>query len=426
MRIYSPTMLGTLLAAAALSAMATPTAVPAFAAQSAQRADGTSIDTEVATLYKQITAAYQGLKTYQHTAIYTRTIITSQGGLRQTTKFRLALERPNKFVFRSDNPNADAAVSDGTTFTNYRAGQTGGEYTKHPASATYKGLNIVDEVMFEPQGTYLVALALQGDVLADKDMMTVLSHAKMGDKVQENGKTYQTAIIPDPHATMTLFVDADTHRLTKIVQKAIDSEASVTEEFQDVQIDKPIDSSVFKYTPPTKAKRVAKFTEQPDEEDEAMKTLAAKYEGKPAPDFTVLDSAGKPIKLSSFKGKVVVVDFWASWCGPCREVMPTIQEIHDKLKGKDVVVMAVDTWDEEKDCRDFIKANPKYTMPVLLDPAGVKDQDNSIARKLYGTPGIPTTLIIDRKGIVNTYAIGAHERDFYFNALKKLGVQTGK
>ncbi len=426
MRIYSPTMVGTLLAAAALSAMATPTAAPAFAAQSAQRADGISIDAEVATLYKQITAAYHGLNTYQHTAIYTRRRVSSRGEDKQTTTYHLAMERPNRFLFRSDDPNADAAVSDGTTFINYRNGQGVPEYTQHPAPATFKGFNFVDDVVFEPQGTCLVALALQGDVLADKDVTSLLARAKMGDKVQENGKTYETAVITDPRATMTLFVDADTHHLSKIVQKSIGIDASVTEEFRDIQIDRPIDSSVFKYTPPAAAKLVTKFTDSQAEEMAKMRAISAKYEGKPAPDFTVLDSAGKPIKLSAYKGKVVVVDFWASWCTSCHFVMPTIQEIHDKFKDNNVVVMAVDSWDEKDDCRDFLKANPKYTMPVLRDPLGARDQENSIAQKLYGTPALPATLIIDRKGIVNTYVIGIHDRDFYFNALKKLGVRIGK
>ena len=421
MRYSSPTMLGVLLAASALTSLPAPTASRALAALPTQAADPPAIDTEVAALYKQMTAAYMDMKSYSHTAVYTRQAMTPQGAKKQVAQFQLAMERPNKFLFKSEDPKADAVMSDGKTFINYRNGQSGAEYIKKSAPDTFKGINIVDDVMFEPQGTYLVALALRGDVLADKDMTAILSHAKMGEKVQENGKTYQTAVITDPRATMTLFVEADTHRLSKIVQKAIGVDSSVTEVFKDVQINKSIDPTVFKYTPPASAKSVAKFSTPENDEEAQMKAISAKFEGKSAPDFTALDRDGKEIKLSSFKGKVVVVDFWASWCGPCRMVMPTIQAIHDKYKN--VVVMAVDSWDEKKDCDDFLKSNPKYTMPVVLDPLGAKEQPNSIARKLYGAIGIPTTIIIDKNGIISTYAIGAHEPDFYFNALKKVGVQ---
>ena len=422
MRYRSPVLVGTLLAAAALSSLGAYQSAPARALplQSGEK-PAAPLDADVAALYKQMNAAYKGLKSYRHTAVYTQKAIAPDGEHKHVRAYQLALTRPNKFVFKSDDPNADAIACDGKTLINYRqtSPQTR-EYVQTDAPAALKNINLVDDVMFEPQGTYLVALALQGDMLADKDLARVISNAKMGANVQENGRSYQTAIIKaGQDATMTLYVDADTHRLNKVVQKALRSEGSVVEEFKDVEVNKPVPDSLFAYTPPASAQKVAHLS-GPDDE---LKALAAKYEGKPAPDFTVLDSGGNKVTLSSLKGKVVVVDFWASWCGPCRMVMPTIQEIHDKYAGKGVAVMAVDTWDTKEDCATFLKNNTTYTMPVLLDPAGASDQPNSIARKLYNTPGIPTTLIIDKDGIVRTYAVGAHERDYYFDALKKLGVK---
>ncbi len=218
------------------------------------------MDPEVAAFYKQIAAAYQNLKSYQHTAVYTRQVTLPQGEQKQVQKFTLALERPNKFVFKSDKNGIAAVASDGKTLLNYRQGEATSEYTKSAAPAAYKGINIVDDVLFEPQGTYLIALALQGDVLADKDMDVVLAQAKMGAKTQENGKACQSVVITNPNATMTIYADAATHRIVKIVQKATKVDSSVTEEIQDVQINKPIDAAVFKYTPPEGAKLVTKLT----------------------------------------------------------------------------------------------------------------------------------------------------------------------
>lgn len=423
MRYRSPALVGTLLAAAALTSLSAYQSSPARAlpVQSEDKTLPDSTDADVAALYKQMAAAYKGLKSYRHTAVYTQKAAAPDGEHKVVHVYQLALARPNKFVFKSDDPNGDAIASDGKGLINYR--QTppqSREYVQTDAPASVKSINLVEDVMFEPQGTYLVALALQGNMLADKDLTRIIAGAKMGANVQENGRSYQTAIIKaGTDATMTLYVDADTHRLSKVVQKATRTNASVVEEFKDIEINKPIADSVFAYTPPASAEKVAHLS-GPDDE---LKTLAARYEGKPALDFTVVDKSGKNVTLSSLKGKVVVVDFWASWCGPCRMVMPTIQEIHDKYANKGVAVMAVDTWDAPSDCDAFLKDNPKYTMPVLRDPAGASDQPNSVARKLYDTPGIPTTLIIDKEGIVRAYAVGVHEPAFYFDALKKLGVK---
>lgn len=238
---------------------------PAQAETPAKTEDKPKMDADVAAFYKQITTAYQNLKSYQHLAVYTRQAATPQGEQKLVQKFTLALERPNKFVFKSDKSGIAAVASDGKTLLNFRQGETTGEYTKSDAPAAYKGINLVEDVLFEPQATYLIALALQGDVLADKDMDAVLAQAKMGAKTQENGKACQTVVITNANATMTIYADAATHRIVKIVQKATKVDSSVSEEIQDAQINKPIDAAVFKYTPPEGAKLVTKLTPIPSQ-----------------------------------------------------------------------------------------------------------------------------------------------------------------
>ena len=260
---------GALLAIAALSGSFTnpvsfaQDAPPAQTDAPAKSDDKLKMDADVAAFYKQITAAYQNVKSYQHLAVYTRAATTPQGEQKLIQKFTLALERPNKFIFKADKSGLAAVASDGKTLLNYRQGEATSEYTKSDAPATIKGIPLVEDVLFEPQATYLIALALQGDVLADKDMDMILASAKMGAKTQENGKACQTVIIPNPNATMTIYADAATHRIVKITQKALKVDSSVTEEIQDAQINKPIDAAVFKYTPPADAKLVTKLTPIP-------------------------------------------------------------------------------------------------------------------------------------------------------------------
>ena len=113
--------------------------------------------------------------------------------------------------------------------------------------------------------------------------------------------------------------------------------------------------------------------------------------GKPAPNFTVKD-ADRTVTLSDFRGKVVVLNFWATWCPPCVDETPSLVELQQRLKNKGVVVLGV-SWDEDPD------AYYKFLKDHNIDFLTVRDPAQNSSR-LYGTVKIPETYIIDRKGIV--------------------------
>jgi peroxiredoxin len=113
-------------------------------------------------------------------------------------------------------------------------------------------------------------------------------------------------------------------------------------------------------------------------------------DNSPTPDFTLPNPAGKKISLKNFRGKLVFLNFWASWCLPCREEMPAMERLYQEFKNKDFVILAVNVKDQRKDAFAFIK-ELKLTYPVLLDPDGE-------VGLLYGAWGIPTTYLIGRKG----------------------------
>lgn len=124
---------------------------------------------------------------------------------------------------------------------------------------------------------------------------------------------------------------------------------------------------------------------------------------KPAADFTLKNLDGSVVKLSNLRGKIVVIDFWATWCGPCIQSFPYLQKVYDKHKGDaDIVILAVNTWesktgkDLEDQVRDFMAKN-KYSFPVLFDE-GFVDK--------YGVEGIPTKFIVDQKGMIQFKDIG--------------------
>jgi peroxiredoxin len=109
-----------------------------------------------------------------------------------------------------------------------------------------------------------------------------------------------------------------------------------------------------------------------------------------APGFTLKSYTGKNIKLSELRGQVVLLNFWASWCGPCRQEMPLLGKIHEKYKSMGFTVLAVNVEEDAKPAISIIqKTNIKF--PVLFD------SENSVS-KLYKVSAMPSTVIIDRDG----------------------------
>ncbi len=127
---------------------------------------------------------------------------------------------------------------------------------------------------------------------------------------------------------------------------------------------------------------------------------------KPSIDFTLKDLDGTPAVLSALKGKVVILDFWATWCGPCKMSFPFLQKVYDKYKtNPKVVFLAINTWERQKDydatvanAKKFIVDN-KYSFPVFIDA------DNSVIDK-YGVEGIPTKFVIDAKSTIAFKTVG--------------------
>ncbi len=125
---------------------------------------------------------------------------------------------------------------------------------------------------------------------------------------------------------------------------------------------------------------------------------------KPAPEFNLLSLKGDRVLLSSLRGKVVVLNFWATWCGPCIQELPHLQEFYTRNKDKAKIAVLAVTTDENRALVDpFIKKN-KYTFNVLFDEG---------LRGPYEVRGIPTTYIIDSAGNLRVRMVG-------FNANEKL------
>jgi thiol-disulfide isomerase/thioredoxin len=151
-------------------------------------------------------------------------------------------------------------------------------------------------------------------------------------------------------------------------------------------------------------------------------TLAA---GAVAPDFVTLDIAGKEVRLADFKGKILVLDFWATWCGPCIASFPHTQEVAAKYKDQGVVVLAAGTSDTKEKFLQWIPANQgKYPdIRFTYDPK--ERGEDRASSKLYRVRGIPTQFIIGRDGVISAVVVGNSPGDARAEAaLAQLGVKV--
>ena len=146
-----------------------------------------------------------------------------------------------------------------------------------------------------------------------------------------------------------------------------------------------------------------------------LPAFAASSSG-PAPSFQLSGRGGKTIDLSQFKGQVVMINFWATWCGPCRQEMPLLEDIYKKYKPMGFTMLGVNVEPKTGDPEGWLSKLPKpVTFPVAFDV-------DSKVSKLYKVAGMPTTVFIDRKGNVREIHKGYKpgDEDLYLTQIRSM------
>jgi cytochrome c biogenesis protein CcmG, thiol:disulfide interchange protein DsbE len=143
-----------------------------------------------------------------------------------------------------------------------------------------------------------------------------------------------------------------------------------------------------------------------NETDESAVSDVKEEENPLVPDFTLKSSEGEEISLSDYSGKVVVLNFWASWCPPCKEEMPEFQKLYDELaESEDAVLLMLNQTDgqreTEKKANSYIEEEG-LTFPILYDTG-------EVGGSIFGINSIPTTVVIDKEGRLSDYVLGRTE-----------------
>jgi len=136
-------------------------------------------------------------------------------------------------------------------------------------------------------------------------------------------------------------------------------------------------------------------------------TVAAKEVSGPAPDFTLKSRGGENLKLSEFRGEVVMINFWASWCGPCRKEMPLLDQLYRRYHPMGFTILGVNVEEDSGDALRLLKEIP-VTFPILFD------RDNKVS-EAYELVAMPSTVMVDRDGNMRFVHLGylpGYEREY--------------
>jgi thiol-disulfide isomerase/thioredoxin len=173
----------------------------------------------------------------------------------------------------------------------------------------------------------------------------------------------------------------------------------ITIDYTEVSPGAAVKEDQFAFKPPEGAREVIATADAgPQLQVPGGGAPANSLEGKPAPNFKLKGMDDKEVALSEFRGSVVVLDFWATWCGPCRAALPHLNKLYEEKKGDGLKVFALDQKEDKVDVQQGI-TELKLTIPVLLDA-------EAKVGERYRVTGIPQTVVIGKDGKIKKVIIG--------------------
>lgn len=360
-------------------------------------------------ILNKVAATYQSLKSYHFEAqVVSETVSDSNESRSRSTRISAANLPDRRRLETKGGQMAGVRIWDGKTVWDYRPGPN--QFARQDQAA-YKPPRM--NTLSDPVDTYKALDKAASAKLLREETLTVTG-APHSTWVVEVPPRFPAGGIVLERSPATYWIDQSTNVILKesesVKMKTPMMDApqlqTTTITYVVARINEPAPGDLFRFQPPANASEVGEFT--------SPFGGASTMTGKPAPSFTLQDLEAHDVTLDSLKGKPVLLSFWATWCGPCREQMPKIQETQRLFADQGLVVLAINSGESPDVAKKYIDEH-HYTFRVLLD------QGKTMGGR-YSVSSIPALFLIDRDGNIRAHFVGFNTALDLGEELKKLGL----
>ena len=360
-------------------------------------------------ILKKTAETYQSLKSYHFEAqVVAETVSESSDSRNRSTRISARIVPDRRRLETKGGQLSGLRVYDGRTVWEFRPGAN--QFARQD-QATFKPPMM--NMLSDPVDTYKDLEKAEGAKLLREESIEAAGGARPCWVIEVPSKFRPSGPMLERSPT-TYWVDKSTSLVlkesqsTKMKMPTMDAPqtTTTTSTYSVARINEDLPDKLFRFDPPEGAAEVAEFT--------SPFGGGSVLVGRHMPEFVLQDLSGKETAASSFQGKPVLLNFWATWCAPCREQMPKIQELQRVLADKGLVVLAINDGEPAETARKYIDEH-QYTFRVLLD------RDKALAGK-FSVSAIPAVFLIDRDGIVRAQYTGYSSALDLREELKKIGL----
>ncbi len=361
-------------------------------------------------ILKQTSRTYGELKSYYIEGTSVTESVTDGSQSRNETRVVIAANLPSKKMveLRAPGHSISSRVFDGQTVWEYKSASK--QYSKKD-QASYERPRM--DMVSNPIENYVTNLAMTNSPVYIREEVLEVAGMKVQCHVIEVPSRMKTNNILLAQSPTTYWIDKERMVVlrevsgSKMKMPSQDEPVNqtTTKSYTVFRLNEPVDEKLFVFTPPEGATEVAELSPFG-----RTSTLL----GKPAPDFTLKDLDGHDVSLKDLIGKTVLLNFWATWCAPCREQMPQIESLSTNFKDKGLVVLGVND-NETVDVAKKYFEDHKYGFGSVLDSGKVISQK-------FGVTGIPVVVLIDKAGVVRYFQQGYNTSQDFAAEVRKLGL----